>query len=201
MKKIILSLGVLALSLTSASAFAAKYAVDPAHSSVNFTIRHLVSNVDGKFNDYTGEFSFDEKKPTVLGDVKFDIKAASVDTGNAKRDEHLKGGDFFDVQKNPELTFVGKKVTSSGKNMFKVLGDFTMHGVTKPVTLDVEYLGSTKGMDGSPTSGFTATTVISRKDFGMIWNKVLDAGNAVLGDDVKVKINVEAHPVSAAAKK
>ena len=200
MKNLLLSLGVIALSLTSVSAFAAKYAVDNAHSSVNFTIRHLVSNVDGKFNDYTGEFSFDEKKPSVLGDVKFDVKTASVDTGNAKRDEHLKSGDFFDAAKNPAMTFVGKKVTAAGKGMFKVAGDFTMHGVTKPVVMDVEYLGSTKGMDGSPTSGFTASTVISRKDFAMTWNKVLDAGNAILGDDVKVKINVEAHPAVAAKK-
>ncbi len=183
---------VAVFTFLSTNAFAAKYKVDQAHSNVDFTIRHLVSKVNGSFKDYTGEFDFDEAKGDMLKDIKFNIKTASVDTRNEKRDEHLRSPDFFDSQKYPSITFDGKKVTKTGKNKFKVVGDITMHGVTKPATFDVEYLGTAKNMMGETTAGFTATAKLDRKDFGIIWNKAMDKGGAVLGDEVTVNLNVEA---------
>lgn len=194
-----LALLPLVLFSLNVHAAATKFDVDSAHSNVDFTIKHLMSQVRGSFSDFSGEFSFDEKKGADLKDVKFTIKAASVSTANAKRDEHLRSPDFFDVEKNKDITFVGKKVTSSGKNKFKVEGDLTLHGVTKPATFDVQYSGSTTHpFTGKPALGFTATTKINRKDYGMVWNKALDKGGVMLGEDVTVQVNIEAGPAAEA---
>jgi len=197
MKKLILS--SLVVALFAANAFAGKFSVDNVHSNVDFTIRHLVSNVRGSFTDFSGEFSFDEKTGDKLEAVKFTIQANSVNTMNTKRDEHLRSPDFFDVAKYPTLEFVGKSAKKTGKNKFKLAGDLTMHGVTKPVTFDVDYLGIGPNMMGGRVAGFKATTQLNRKDFGIIWNKTLDKGSLALGDQVTVNLNIEAAPVEAAA--
>lgn len=178
----------LILSLSSQS-FASEYKVDPAHSSVNFSIRHLVSKVTGGFKDFDGEFNFDDKKPEATTGT-FTAKTDSINTDNAKRDEHLKSEDFFDAKKNPTLTLTIKKLTKHGKDKFKAMGDLTMRGVTKPITLDVDYNGSTMFMGGK-RSGFTATGVVNRKDFGINWNKALDQGGYILGDEVSLTLNIE----------
>ena len=191
----------IALVLASVStAFAGDYVIDGAHSSANFKIRHLVSKVSGGFNEFSGEFSFDEKNPKSF-QGQFTIQAASINTNNAKRDEHLRTDEFFGVQKYPTLTFKASALKPAGRGRYKLLGDFTMHGVTKPVTFDVEYTGSGKDPRGTQKVGFAATTKINRKDFGMSYNKVLDAGGLMLGEEVEIEVQVEGNaqaPANAA---
>jgi polyisoprenoid-binding protein YceI len=180
------------LSLIVASAASAStFTVDPSHSQIGFSIRHLVSKVQGKFDDFSGTFTFDAKNPAEFKGT-FTAKTASIDTGTAKRDEHLKSGDFFDVQKFPEMTFVASTLKPAGKNKYKLAGDLTMHGVTKPVTFTLEYMGQAKDPWGNERAGFSATGKLNRKDFGLIWNKTLETGGLMVGDEVEVTFNAEA---------
>jgi len=168
------------------------YAIDNAHSTASFKIKHLVSKVAGSFKDFSGTFTFDEKNPKSFKG-SFSIKADSIFTNEAKRDEHLKSADFFDTAKFPTLTFVAKELKSVGGKKYKLSGDFTMHGVTKAVTFDTEYLGAGKDPWGNDKVGFSATTRINRKDFGMVWNKVLDNGGILLGEEVEIDVQIEAN--------
>lgn len=188
-------------TLGVASAQAADYMIDSAHSSANFKIRHLMSKVTGGFNDFSGEFSFDEKNPKSF-QGQFTIKAASINTNNAKRDEHLRGDDFFAAEKNPTLTFKARELKPAGKGKYKLMGDFTMRGVTKPATFDVEYMGAGKDPWGNDKVGFSAVSKINRKDWGMSFNKVLDTGGVMLGEEVEIDVQVEGNAkASANAKK
>jgi len=175
-----------------APASASTWDIDPAHTSAQFAVRHLmVSTVRGAFGKVSGSVNFDESDPT-KSSVEATIDAASIDTRNEKRDQHLKSPDFFDVEKFPTITFKSKKVEAAGANKFKVTGDLTLHGVTKEVVLDVE--GSPKPMKdprGSLKLGGVATTKINRKDFGVVWNSPLEGGGVAVGDDVDVTIDVE----------
>lgn len=186
---------IAAMMMVSTSAFAAKYKLDPSHSQVGFSVKHLVvSNVKGHFSKYEGSFDFDEKKGTVSNvDVK--IEAASINTNDEKRDEHLRSADFFDTAKHKEITFKGKKVDVVGGKPTKVTGDLTMRGVTKSVVLDIDYGGAATDPWGNEKIGFTLTGKINRKDFGVNWSKNLDKGGAVVADDVKIEIEVEANKV------
>ena len=174
---------------------AENFKVDPAHSGVEFEIRHLFTPVKGIFKDFSGTFSFDAKKMEA-SKVDFKIATKSIDTQNAKRDEHLASPDFFDVAKNPDITFKSKSAKTTGPKKMDVTGDLTLHGVTKPVTFNVEFLGEGPGMDGKVVASFKADTSVKRKDFGMSWNKPWDLKDktyeSVLGDDVKIEITVEA---------
>ena len=167
--------------------------IDSAHSTADFSVRHLmISNVKGHFSKVSGTVDYDGKD---LKSIKIDasIEVASVDTGDNGSDEHLKGADFFDATKFPTMTFKSKKVKSAGKGKFTVTGDLTMKGVTKEVTLDVEGPNEQiKDMQGNTRFGASATTKLNRKDFGVSFNKTLDNGSTVVGDDVKVSIEVEA---------
>ena len=184
---------LLAASLAVASvAQAANYDVDPSHSSVGFNIRHMVGKVNGLFTDFSGNFSFDDKKPTA---------SSVVNTQNEKRDKHLQSPDFFDVEKFPAMTFKSRKVVAAGKDKYKVIGDLTLHGVTKEETFVIEYGGTVKDPWGNQRSGFSASTTLNRKDFGIIWNKTLDAGSLMLGEDVNVSLQIEAIQKSDAPKK
>ena len=196
-RTLIQSVALAASLLAAIPAFAAEYSVDKDHSNVGFTIRHLVSKVPGSFKDYEGTFNFDEKD-LKSSKVQFTIKAASIDTANAKRDEHLRSADFFNVEKNPTISFVSKKITGSGKH-FKIEGDMTMLGVTKPVTFNAEYMGAQKDPWGNMKAGFSASSKINRKDFGMVFNKVLDSGSLMLGEDVTIQLDIEAAQKAAAA--
>ncbi len=169
---------------------AAQYEVDNAHSSVGFVIRHLVSKVRGQFNEYTATFNYDPKAPE-KSKVEATIQVKSIDTNIDKRDEHLRSADFFNVAKYPTITFKSKSAKSAGPNKLEVAGDFTMLGVTKPVILMVEATEPSKDPWGGMRTGFTATTTVNRKDFGMVYNKVLDNGGLMLGEDVKVEIEIE----------
>ena len=166
------------------------YTVDPAHSEVSFQIRHMVSQVRGRFNDYTGTVNMDPKN-LANSSVEFHIKAASIDTNNADRDKHLRTADFFDVEKYPEITFKSDSVKAAGKNKYNVTGTLTMHGVSKKVTLPVTFLGEGKDPWGGTRAGFETTTTLDRKAYGIVWNKAVDNGGVLLGDDVKVEINLE----------
>ena len=171
---------------------AATWQIDPDHSSFQFKVRHLtVSNVKGEFGKASGVVTMDDKDITNLK-VELTIDASSVNTGHAKRDEHLRGPDFFDVVKYPTLTFVSKKVTKTDGNRLKVIGDLTIRGVAREITVEVE--GPTpevKDPWGSFRRGATATTRINRKDFGMTWNKVLDTGGLLVSDEVDIYVEVE----------
>jgi polyisoprenoid-binding protein YceI len=174
------------------SSHAATWQIDPDHSSFQFKVRHLmVSNVKGDFTKSKGVVTIDDKDITNLK-VEVTIDAASVNTDNAKREEHLRSGDFFDVAKYPTITFVSRKVIKDGPDRLKVIGDLTIHGITKEITVDVE--GPTpevKDPWGGFRRGATATTRINRKDFGLTWNRALETGGVVVGDEVNIYVEVE----------
>jgi polyisoprenoid-binding protein YceI len=189
----------LSLALLLAAVAAAEpvvYKVDPAHSGVSFTIRHFVSNVPGRFGDFDSTIKYDKQNPAASS-VNFTVQAASIDTDNKDRDEHLRSPDFFDVQKFPTLTFASTEVKAKDANNLEVTGDLTIHGVTKRVTIPVEVLGTAKGPRGEK-AGFESSFKLNRKDYGIIWNRVVEG--PVLGDEVKVNISVEADRQAEAAK-
>ncbi|HKI06071.1 MAG TPA: YceI family protein [Thermoanaerobaculia bacterium] len=189
MKRFLQALSLSLLLPALASAELATYKVDADHSGVGFSVRHFVSNVPGRFRDFDGIIKYDRQNPAASS-VEFTVKAASVDTSNNDRDEHLRGKDFFDVQSFPTLTFTSTKVSAKDANNLDVTGNLTLHGVTKEVTIPVELLGSMKTPTGEK-AGFETAFTINRKDYGIVWNRVLDAGGSVLGDDVKVSISIE----------
>ncbi len=141
---------------------AESYKIDPSHSEVGFTIRHMVSNVRGRFNDFSGTVDMDPKAPQ-KGSVEFSVKTTSIDTGNADRDKHLRTADFFDVEKYPEITFKSDSVKPTGKNTYNVTGTLTMHGVSKKVTLPVTFNGEGKDPWGNTRAGFETATKLDRK--------------------------------------
>ena len=186
----------LALTLTAAAVFAdpQTYVVDRMHSQATFTVRHMMSKVSGKFDDFSGAVALDRANPAASS-VEFTIKTASIDTGDPNRDKHLRTADFFDAEKNPEIRFKSTAIApSKTKNVYDVTGDLTMRGVTKRVTLPVEFLGFQKDPWGNERAGFAVETTLNRKDYGINWNKALDNGGFLVGDDVKISINLETLP-------
>ena len=171
---------------------AVTWQIDPDHSSFQFKVRHLtVSNVKGDFTKVKGAVTIDDKDISNLN-VELTIDATSVNTGHAKRDEHLRAPDFFDVAKYPTITFVSKKVIKDGPDRLKVTGDLTLHGVTREVTVNVE--GPTqevKDFGGNFRRGATGTAKINRKDFGLTWNRALETGGLVVGEDVDIFVEIE----------
>jgi polyisoprenoid-binding protein YceI len=171
---------------------ASVFEVDPAHSAIGFSIRHIFTMVPGRFDKFSANLTYDEAAPE-KSTAEVTIDAATVTTDNEKRDAHLHSPDFFNVAKFPNLTFKSTKVEKTDQaNVYKVTGDFTMLGVTKPVTVQVEVLGVGPDGFGNTKGGFQVTGTINRKDFGMIWNKALDTGNTLLGDEVKFQVSIEA---------
>ena len=183
---------VLSLVLLAAAGLAhsGTYTIDQAHSNVSFKVRLLVSKTAGQFNDFNGTIVADFADLDASS-VAFTIQAASIDTENEDRDKHLRSEDFFDVGTYPEITFVSKKITKSGENTFAVTGTLTMHGVAKTVTLPVTFLGEGPSPWGGRVAGWEIQTTLDRKDYGIIWNKALDAGGMILGDEVEITINLE----------
>ena len=182
---------VLALALCSASpAWATIYAIDKDHSTVSFKIRHLFSKVEGTFNELEGSFDYVPGSPEQWK-AQATIQAASIDTRVAQRDEHLRTADFFDVARHPTVTFTSTKVTDATPASAKLEGLLTIRGVEKPVVLDLTIHGEGKDPWGNTRSGFTATTIINRKDFGLTWNKAVETGQLLVGDDVEITLEVE----------
>jgi len=188
--KSLIQWGLGAMLTLSAVAQPATYKVDPAHSSVIFNIRHLVSQVEGRFRDFQGSIDLDQKNVR-NSKVNFTVKADSIFTDNEKRDAHLKGDDFFAVEKFPSLTFQSKRVLPRGQNKLEVLGTLTIHGVSKDVLVPVQLLGVGPGFQGQ-VAGFRSDFTINRKDYGISWNSKLDQGGSVLGDEVEIRLLVEA---------
>jgi polyisoprenoid-binding protein YceI len=179
------------MKLTSVAAPAQTYSIDKAHSDLLFQVRHLVTRVRGRFTDFAGTVSFDPESPSASS-VAVTINAASIDTGTPDRDTHLRSADFFDVETYPTLTFVSSRINRTSDERFHVTGTLTIHGVAREVTLPVTYLGLAKDPWGNERAGFEAEITISRKDFGLAWNAVLETGGFVVGDDVKITLSVQA---------
>ncbi len=171
---------------------AATYEIDSAHSSVEFKVRHLIGKVTGRFNSFSGSIDYEPGKPKEWK-VKATIEAKSIDTNNEKRDDHLRNDDFFHVKKYPTLEFVSTKVLKAEKDSAKIRGNLTMHGVTKPVVLDVEILGTAVDPWGNEKAVFSATTKLNRKDFGLSWNKKLETGGLLVGDEIQIFLEVESN--------
>ena len=168
-----------------------KWTFDVVHSSVNFTVRHMVvSKVRGRFTKWDGTLLMDEQDPSG-GRVEVVIAAASIDTGVGQRDEHLRSADFFDVEHFPTITFKSTRVEKARAGTLKVTGDLTMHGVTRPVVLDVEYAGSAKDPWGGVRAGFSASVSLDRKEFGLKYNQLLETGSVVVGETVEIAIEAE----------
>jgi len=187
---------LIALALMVAAPLAASadtWQIDPVHTTVGFTVRHMmISNVRGQFTKVAGTITAKDSDPASVK-VEATIETSSIDTRSADRDADLKSANFLDVAKYPTMTFKSKKIEPAGTGKWKMVGDLTLHGVTKEVTLEVE--GPTapiKDPYGNTRAGGSATTKINRKDFGLAWNKALEAGGAVVGNEVTVSIDVEA---------
>lgn len=166
------------------------FGIDKVHSVASFKIRHMMSYVTGNFRDFDAVISLDRDTPA-KSSVELTIQTASIDTGNSNRDDHLRSADFFEVAKYPTITFKSKSVKPTSKNEFAVTGDLTMKGVTKEVTLPVTFLGFATTNRGQ-LAGFETETTLNRKDYNIIWNRALDEGGVLLGDNVKVSMSIEA---------
>jgi polyisoprenoid-binding protein YceI len=183
---------MLTVSAGAMSAQVKDYKIEAAHSEADFAIKHMaISTVHGSFHGVSGVVRFDPANVS-KSSVEATIDVTTVDTGVAARDTHLKSPDFFDVAKFPTMTFKSTSVTKVGDH-YDVRGDLTLHGVTKSVVLNLEQPSKEQiGMDKKPHRGFTATTTINRKDFGLSWNGTLASGDAALGDEVKIELDVDA---------
>jgi polyisoprenoid-binding protein YceI len=174
----------------------AKWNIDASHSSLQFSVRHMViTKVRGAFKSFTGALELDDGKELSLNKATVSVDAASIDTAEPKRDEHLRGADFLDVATFPTLAFESRSIERHGAR-YQVQGDLTIHGVTRPVTLDAEFQGQGKDPWGGQRAAFSAKTSINREDFGLTWNHVLEAGGVLVG--TKIDIEVEAQAVKAA---
>jgi len=187
---------VLALA---APAFAAEtYQFDKSHTTVGFQVRHIFTMVSGRFTDYAGAIQVDRAKPEASS-VEFTIQATSIDTAEPRRDQHLRSADFFDVANHPTIAFKSTSVKANGKDSFLVTGDLTMRGVTKPVTLPVTLLGEGKDPMGNEKMGLETSLTLNRKDFGLVWNRALESGGVLVGEEVRVQIAIEANKAKPAA--
>lgn len=191
-KRLLVLTASLALLLAPALADAAatKYVVDPVHSNVTFTIRHFVSNVQGRFTDFSGTILYDPEN-LEASSVEFTVEAASIDTHNDRRDNHLRSPDFFDVEKHPTLSFKSTRVARKDETTLEVTGNLTIRGVTREVTIPVQVLGFMDTPMGY-RGGFESHFTLDRTDYGVQWNRALEGGGAVLGNEVKISILVEA---------
>lgn len=167
------------------------WAIDPTHSLVEFAVKHLmISTVKGRFGDVKGTIRYNDASPK-QSQVDIEIPIASITTHNEQRDAHLRSPDFFDAGNHPLMTFKSKRIDGDVNGEFKLIGDLTIRGNTREVTLEGEFQGRARDPWGGDRMGFTASGKINRKEFGLHWNQALDAGGWVLGDDIKMSIEVE----------
>ncbi|CAN5829814.1 YceI family protein [soil metagenome] len=186
------------MSIAAAEQTRTTWKIDPTHSSVEFAVRHLmITTVRGRFTGIQGTVVDDGSDPAKSA-VEVVIDPATIDTREPQRDAHLRSADFFDVEKFPTLTFRSTGLDGRAGERFKLSGELTIHGVTRPVVLDVESEGQVKDAWGGLRSGFTATTRIKRSEFGLTWNQLLEAGGVTVSDDVKISLDVQLiHSLSA----
>ena len=165
--------------------------IDPSHSAVQFSVRHMmISTVRGEFDRFSGEVGFDEANPAATT-VDVQIEADSINTRDAKRDGHLRSADFFDAEHYPTLHFKSTRVEVKDDTHARLIGDLTIRGVTHEVALDVEYVGQARSPWGVTSAGFSAVTRINRKDWGLNWNQALETGGVLVGDEIKIDIELE----------
>ena len=178
-------------STTAVADITGDYTIDTSHSSLAFTARHaMVTKVRGQFRDFTGTARIDTAEPK-NSSVTLNIQTASIDTGNEDRNGHLKSGDFFDVENNPEITFVSTDVSRDGSD-WTIAGDLTIKGITKPVTIDFEETGSARDPFGNLRVGFEGSTTVNRKDWGLSWNAALETGGVLVSEKVKLDFDISA---------
>ena len=170
------------------------FEIDKAHSEAAFQVRHLISKVRGRFSDFDGTIVFDEARPE-LSTVRVTIRAASIDTGVADRDKHLRSDDFFAVDTHPTLTFVSTAISPEGGSRYRVTGDLTMRGVTRRIVLPIEFLGAAIDPWGNQKIAFEGEVTLNRKDFGLNWNAAIETGGFLVGDDVRVSLSIQAAAV------
>jgi polyisoprenoid-binding protein YceI len=179
-------------TITVPATLTGTYAIDASHSRVGFVARHaMVTKVRGSFNEFEGTGWFDAEDPT-RSHLQLTIQAASIDTRNADRDAHLRSNDFFDMGHHPEITFVSTAVEAAGDERYRVSGDLTIKGVTRPVTVDLEYTGAAVDPFGNQRIGFEGTATVNRKDWGITWNAALDAGGVLVSEKVTLELEVSA---------
>jgi len=167
------------------------WTIDPAHSEINFTVRHMmISNVRGQFEKFSGTVEFDEVN-RLNSTVEVQIDAASINTNDPKRDGHLRSPDFLDADNFPFLTFRSTRVELINNDHAKIYGDLTIRGETRPIVLDAEYNGKVKSPWGSNSAGFSASTKINRKDWDLNWNVALETGGWLVGDEIKIFLEME----------
>jgi polyisoprenoid-binding protein YceI len=189
--RLLLAAGLFLAVVTSAAHANEVFKIDPEHSTIEFKVRHLLGTARGRFTKFSGTIDVDRERPEESS-VTATIQAASLDTGIAKRDGHLRGADFFNVQKFPEITFKSRHVKSTGSNAGEIVGDLTMHGVTRPMTLRVLLAGSPEPATKNRTTRWRVTAVpIKRSEFGLVWSKSVEA-ISMIGDDVSVDMKIEA---------
>ncbi len=182
---------IAAAGFLSGSALGTSYEVDNAHTNVGFKVRHILTRLPGRFRQFDGTFTFDQNAPEKTSG-RFTAKAASIDTNMDKRDAHLRSQDFFWAEKYPDLVLVVKRLAKGTEAKHYVAdADITIRGVTKPVKLDVEFLGAEKSPWGTAVASFEAHGTINRKDFGLNWNKALESGGVLVGDEVELLLDVE----------
>lgn len=182
--------GLLTLFPIAAGAETARWDIDPDHSAIEFRVAHMVvSKTSGRFTDYQGFVEMDADAKT-LKSIEATIKAGSIDTNHDKRDAHLRNADFLDVEQFPTMTYKMSQYQKQG-DTYTIIGDLTLRGVTKQVTLSATFNGVTKDPWGNTRAGFSADGTLNRKDFGMVWNKVLDSGGLVVGDEVHIHLDIE----------
>ena len=180
------------MSTTAPSTATGTYTIDPSHSRIGFVARHaMITKVRGSFNEFTGTGFFDAENPAA-SHLELTIEAASIDTRNADRDGHLRSNDFFDMEQFPQITFVSTAVEAVDDATYRVTGDLTIKGVTKPVTVDFEYGGTATDPFGNDRLGFDGSVVINRKDWGVAWNAPLEAGGVLVSEKVTLEFEVSA---------
>jgi polyisoprenoid-binding protein YceI len=187
------------MTTTAPSTLTGRYSIDPSHSRVGFVARHaMVTKVRGSFNEFEGSGYFDAENPAASR-LELTIQAASIDTRNADRDAHLRSNDFFDMENHPEIRFVSTAVEQLDADSYRVTGDLTIKGITKPVTVDFEYTGTAVDPYGNQRVGLEGSTTVNRKDWGVSWNAALDAGGVLVGEKVVLDFDVSAIGTAEAA--
>jgi polyisoprenoid-binding protein YceI len=180
------------LTATRAEQLTGTYTIDPSHSRVGFVARHaMVTKVRGGFNEFAGSFTIDATNPSASS-AELTIEAASIDTRNADRDAHLRSNDFFAMEQHPQLRFVSTTIEQVSDTEYQVTGDLTLRGITKPVTIDLEYTGSAVDPYGNTRVGFEGVTQVNRKDWGVNWNTALEAGGVLVSEKVTLEFEISA---------
>lgn len=167
------------------------WTIDSSHSAIHFSVRHMmISTVRGEFRNFSGTVNFNQDNP-IQSTVEVEVDTASVNTRDEKRDGHLQSADFFDVENYPVATFKSTRAEQTSDTTGKLYGDLTIRDITKPIVLDVEFNGLAKSPWGTTSAGFSATTKLNRKEWGLNWNAALETGGVLVGDDIKVEVEVE----------